>query len=265
MPVSWEWWLLAGGGLACLLVLLLLRVPRRVGRRLPGPPGPAPPFAAEPETPRRPELVLVAAPPDGAPSWVVVPLGEGELVLGRNRELCQVHFPHRAVSGTHARIRRRDGRWHLEDLHSKNHTYLNKERVTTAVPLRAGDLIEFSGYALRFEPGAAERGAGDPTVMDSRVEAALGPLSSRQVLEAQREEGLAALLEIAEDLGRHLEVSELLPRVAERLLALFRRADRCLVLRWVPADEQFRAEQVRGRGAQPPRECFSQTIARRCL
>src|SRR5690606_20493037 len=104
-----------------------------------------------------------------------------------------------------------------------------------------------------------------PTVMDSRVEAALGPLSSRQVLEAQREEGLAALLEIAEDLGRHLEVSELLPRVAERLLALFRRADRCLVLRWVPADEQFRAEQVRGRGAQPPRECFSQTIARRCL
>jgi len=47
------------------------------------------------------------------------------------------------VSQVHARVFRRDGDTMIEDLGSKNGTYLNGERVGEPMPLRKGDRIQF--------------------------------------------------------------------------------------------------------------------------
>ena len=46
------------------------------------------------------------------------------------------------VSQLHARLFRRDGDLYVEDLGSTNGTYLNKKKVTAAVPMRKGDKLQ---------------------------------------------------------------------------------------------------------------------------
>lgn len=48
-----------------------------------------------------------------------------------------------SVSARHARVFRRDGRWHVEDLSSLNGTFVNGQQVRGAVELAQGDRIEF--------------------------------------------------------------------------------------------------------------------------
>ena len=93
--------------------------------------------------------------------WLVLPssdpmcLRDGEYVLGRNEDVT-VRFDSLTVSRHHARIRiSRDGAL-LEDLHSRNGTFLNGERLTTPVALADGDEIGLGLITLRFsasDPG----------------------------------------------------------------------------------------------------------------
>jgi len=92
--------------------------------------------------------------------WLVLPSGpmclrDGDYVLGRNDDVT-VRFDSMTVSRHHARIRvSRDGAT-IEDLHSRNGTFLNGERLTTPVPLADGDEIGLGLITLRFsarEPG----------------------------------------------------------------------------------------------------------------
>ncbi len=55
-----------------------------------------------------------------------------------------------AASLEHAVIHRREGRWWIEDLASRNGTRLNEERLTRSSPLRAGDMIAIASVTLRF-------------------------------------------------------------------------------------------------------------------
>lgn len=63
-----------------------------------------------------------------------------------------------AASLEHAVIHKREGRWWIEDLASKNGTRLNEEWLTRSSPLRAGDMIAIASVTLRFADN------GDTTV-----------------------------------------------------------------------------------------------------
>jgi len=86
--------------------------------------------------------------------WVMwearqIPLGPGENVLGRAANAA-VWIDAPGVSRHHARIRL-DGRDAvLEDLGSKNGTYLRGERVTAASSLRDGDQIRLGSVVVTF-------------------------------------------------------------------------------------------------------------------
>ncbi len=54
------------------------------------------------------------------------------------------------VSRHHARISIRAGVALIEDLESKNGTYLSETRVTTATPLQDGDQIRIGAFLLTF-------------------------------------------------------------------------------------------------------------------
>ncbi len=70
-----------------------------------------------------------------------------EYVIGRLPE-CDIVLPDRLVSRHHARVFQKDGTFWIEDLGSKNGTYVNGDPVTFPRELKDGDEIQI---ALRFK------------------------------------------------------------------------------------------------------------------
>lgn len=93
---------------------------------------------------------------------IVVQGGSSELLPGQALPLSVVTGLGRAPSNTviiedafasneHALLSRRNGRWWLEDLDSKNGTLLNGERLTAPAILATGDEIGIGEVRLRIE------------------------------------------------------------------------------------------------------------------
>ncbi|TEU13290.1 MAG: FHA domain-containing protein [Anaerolineales bacterium] len=80
------------------------------------------------------------------------------MVIGRE-ENCDIVLLSRQVSRNHARIRRSDGRHILEDLGSKNGTFVNGHKLTEPYTLQDGDEIQ---VALSFKLFFVDAGATVP-------------------------------------------------------------------------------------------------------
>ena len=81
-------------------------------------------------------------------------LDEGENILGRDPE-ARGSIPDASLSRRHARITVRGDVATIEDLASKNGTFLGDERVTGSVPLSDGDTIRLGLVRLVFRaPGS---------------------------------------------------------------------------------------------------------------
>jgi DNA-binding winged helix-turn-helix (wHTH) protein len=76
-------------------------------------------------------------------------LGEGEHVLGRDPSLA-LSFDSTSVSRRHARLQIAEGEAVLEDLASKNGTYVNDQRVTAGVQVSDRDEIRIGSIRLKF-------------------------------------------------------------------------------------------------------------------
>ena len=84
------------------------------------------------------------------------PLVEGENVVGRDPR-STVWLDASGVSRRHARIRVANGQAMLEDLDSRNGTFLRDVPVASPTPLEDGDVIRVGSIALRFRMWSAER------------------------------------------------------------------------------------------------------------
>lgn len=71
-------------------------------------------------------------------------LNGDSIVIGRSPS-CELVLPDPLLSRRHARLFRRDERWYLEDLGSRNGTRLNGRALADATELEVGDVIEVSG------------------------------------------------------------------------------------------------------------------------
>jgi DNA-binding winged helix-turn-helix (wHTH) protein len=100
-------------------------------------------------------------PPAAGLCWLIrdrrrLPLRLGENVLGREGEdIIVVASP--TVSRRHARISITEHHASLEDLGSKNGTFLRGDPVSGAVPLHDGDEIRCGSVVLRFRRAAGSR------------------------------------------------------------------------------------------------------------
>ena len=74
-------------------------------------------------------------------------------VIGR--EQCEVLLTDPGVSRQHARFCEIDGHLALEDLGSKNGTYVNDERITGSVAIRPGDTLRLGNTVLIVKGTAA--------------------------------------------------------------------------------------------------------------
>ena len=106
--------------------------------------------------------------PDGSPSaippslcWLIVdgrrvPLQPGENILGREvHEGISIDSP--SVSRRHARISVTPANATIDDLGSKNGTYVRGERIATQVPLHDGDEVRVGSVLLQFRQPPGRR------------------------------------------------------------------------------------------------------------
>jgi DNA-binding winged helix-turn-helix (wHTH) protein len=102
-----------------------------------------------------------ASPPASSPprAWLlwnerVLRLDEGENLVGREPS-CPVWLDASGVSRRHARVRVEGDTATVEDLGSKNGTWLNDERITESMALRDGDRLQLGPVSLEFRTSAA--------------------------------------------------------------------------------------------------------------
>lgn len=85
------------------------------------------------------------------------PISHWENVIGRSRS-CDIVCDDRSVSRNHATLmRNRDGSWTYTDLHSKNGSYINGEKIhRETAKVHSGDVITIGGCNLTLFPISLE-------------------------------------------------------------------------------------------------------------
>ena len=156
-------------------------------------------------------------------------LGEDEILIGRDPS-CHVVIDDDSVSRSHARLVFEDDAYAMEDLGSKNGTYVNGHKIENKVPLNDGDHIEICATTFLFRssptgvPGT--KGSSGTSVICS-MDALSG---DDTVLRVNAVGKLQAILQITNSLGRTLDRRALLANMLDGLFEIFPHADRGLVL-----------------------------------
>src|SRR5690349_6803689 len=117
-----------------------------------------------------PSLILTKT-PDGSATGERHPLGNEPLIIGRSPDKCRVVLPANAVSREHARIVPVNGQYFIEDLQSRNKTYVNNKAVEGRWPnaLKNGDNIKICDFLFAYQDESA-RGKGPSSREDEEEE-----------------------------------------------------------------------------------------------
>jgi phosphoserine phosphatase RsbU/P len=168
-------------------------------------------------------------------------------VLGRHPD-CDVVLESGAVSRQHARIVKVDDGYYIEDLHSRNGTIVNGQPVLQRQLLAENDELRICDLTFLFhlnparlqvplpegtDPNASAVMVDDDQITSrssvmSKVDLTFG--SSGLQLQVNTEVKLKALIEIGQNLGKALGLSEVLPKLLDSLFKIFLQADRGLIV-----------------------------------
>lgn len=191
------------------------------------------------------------------------PLDQGCTLLGRQYD-AHVCLTGKAVSRQHAQILRRDGGFLVEDLDSSNGTFLNGMRLTPHSPVAISerDTLQIGPYVFALHLGGTTTAPTEPNLV---VREKLSAATLQQTLYGQDpSQKLQVVLEIAQNLGRTLDLDRVLDKLLEQLLRLFPQSDRALVILYEGDKLVVRAQRCRG--AQDETAIpFSRTVVRTAL
>ena len=174
-------------------------------------------------------------------------------VIGRSAD-CEVPLDVPAVSRRHAVILRDRGNFFVEDLQSRNGTFLNDTRITDRTMLGEGDQLVICDQEFRFYTGHGT-GMLDPmrnveessiaVLIDDREDTGkasvmatfdVGGASASWGMSAKPEVKLAAMIEISNGLAQTFSVEDILPKLLDSLFKIFTQADRGFVVMRPKAD-----------------------------
>jgi phosphoserine phosphatase RsbU/P len=171
-------------------------------------------------------------------------LDKDRVLLGRNSN-CDIVFPANdfAISREHACILRQQDKFFIEDMGSRNGTFVNNTQIQSRLELKDSDKIRICDFLYSFHnttspirntpatppPGAVN--AEPPEDLESiTFEASLSSTNSHVLLEAQPAEKIRALIDITNNLSNTLELDSLLPKIVDSLFQLFKQADRGFII-----------------------------------
>ena len=212
-----------------------------------------------------------------------------ETTIGRLQE-CGIVVDAKAVSRMHAKVVRDGSSYYIEDLKSRNGTFLNGQLIAGSEVLREGDRIRISDVELVFEgdsesvpdlfkgPAACNGTKFGVMMYDESETAQLSGSGSGSAkveyrsssdglkMTATPEAKLEALMQINRNLGNVLAVDDVLPKVLESLFDIFPSADRGFVVMQTEAGDLV-PRWVKTRGAHDETETMriSRTIIREVM
>jgi serine phosphatase RsbU (regulator of sigma subunit)/pSer/pThr/pTyr-binding forkhead associated (FHA) protein len=170
-------------------------------------------------------------------------LANERYVLGRHPD-CDIVIDVGAVSRHHCRVFSEGLDFYVEDLRSRNGTFVNDQLLDAQHTLRHGDRIRVCDVVFSYlandspvpsatidESSSRAILVDDAETTNSTIMSKLDVISSRSgpQLAATAEAKLDALLEISRSLGKALSLDEVLPQVLDSLFRIFVQADRGFV------------------------------------
>ena len=173
-------------------------------------------------------------------------LDTAKTIVGRHPD-CDVVVDVGAVSRHHAQFLAIDGQYFVEDLNSRNGTFVNGEMVSGRYELKIGDRIQVCDVTFRFDspesPGGLlagdsnhsgvliEDSPGESSRIMSRLDVMTSTGGSVEIA-ATSEVKLNALIEITHGLSRTLAIDDVMSQLLDQLFKIFVQADRgFLILR----------------------------------
>jgi len=185
----------------------------------------------------------------GSQPGQLLPLEGDSAILGRHPD-CEIVLESGAVSRQHARILRLGAAYYVEDLHSRNGTFVNDQPVLQRRLLCENDQLRICDLVFVFhqEPPDPTRRAAQkedthpestamlvdderPTTKSeimSKVDISSGSSSLQLAVNTQAK--LKALIEISQRLGKALGLGEVLPGLLDSLFRIFVQADRGFIV-----------------------------------
>jgi serine phosphatase RsbU (regulator of sigma subunit)/pSer/pThr/pTyr-binding forkhead associated (FHA) protein len=195
------------------------------------------------------------------------PLLKDKIVIGRSPD-CDIVINLGAVSREHAHLIRRENGYYLQDLRSRNKTYINDRPVDPdqpPQPLVHQDKIRICDNVYVYLDPQSEQLKAPPDDDDRSTVKSSVFTRKAAALEAQPVERLRALLEIANNLNRTIDLEALPTRILETLFQVFRQADRgFFIIR--DATGKLIPKAIRARRERDESSArFSKTIINKCL
>lgn len=170
-----------------------------------------------------------------------------EYILGRHPE-CTIVIDVGAVSRHHCKVYKEAQSYWVEDLKSRNGTFVNEQQIVNKHRLQDGDQVRVCDVSFTYRGDAKPAGLGSslfaPKLDESSFRAVLvddaddsgsstimSKLDVRSgrsgaMLAASPEAKLKALIEITQSLGRAVSLDAVLPQVLDSLFRIFVQADR---------------------------------------
>jgi len=202
-------------------------------------------------------------------------LEKDTVVLGRSPD-CDFPIFSPSVSRQHARLIRVEDQWHIEDMLSRNGTYVNQAPISVRTPLKRNDHIRICDFEAVFHDSDSAAVSATETKMvsaaemeeelDSSSTLTTIAIDGSRVLDLQTPKSLRRIIEVGNRLGATLELDRLLPQIAESLFSTFPQADRCFVVLRDDSSDQLVQEVARTRKSEDEANArFSRSIVRQCV
>jgi len=167
--------------------------------------------------------------------------GQDTYVLGRH-DSCDIMLEDKTISRQHARLEIKDGEAFVEDLGSRNGTYVNGQKVARR-QVASGDAIVVGKFTVTIEglaastrrPGPPEppQQRGEATILTSLDASKIGrgqDIKEGEVDPGAATERLSNLYELGQKLCGRLGTADIANTFLDMLLRVFDKADRAVVL-----------------------------------
>ena len=172
------------------------------------------------------------------------PLTQERYVLGRHPD-CDIVVDAGAVSRHHAQLLVEGDEHYVEDMHSRNGTFVNDQLIFGRQRLKEGDRIRVCDISFIFHHDTAIPLSTDASqssiavLVDDADDHKLSTIMSKLDVSSDKgnvrfsatpEAKLKALVEITKSLGRSISLDQVLPQVLNSLFTVFLQADRGFIV-----------------------------------
>lgn len=161
-------------------------------------------------------------------------LTQPQLRMGRHPE-CEIPIDLNSVSRFHANILKEGDEYVIDDLQSRNGTFVNGRKIEGPTVLKDNDRIKVCDILFVYRKLPAHGPAPTVNAVEdegkSTVVSTLDADGSRSgVMVVQAEAKLKAIIEISHAIGQTLDPDALFPKILDSLFKIFPQADRGLII-----------------------------------